>query len=170
MKHLTTLRLFFGVVALGATYVFWINTGYSLDVAAVELRAASQMVIALSFLYLIVYAPRILPKQRDTVEKALMWIVGFFIVSNSLPLVLRLERGTLSELSAISGLSSGMLVLMHIFNIVIIPTLLWLALDSVICRMSQPKTKVNALAYWFVIVLSLIGLVYVSITPTWTVI
>ncbi len=170
MKHLPTLRVLFGLVALGAAYVFWINTGESLDIAAVELRAASQVIIALSFLYLIVYAPRVLPKQRDNMDKALMWIVGFFIITNSLPLLLRIERGTLPELAAVSGKTVGMLLLSHVFNIIIVPVVLWLALSSVICRVSLPKMKVNVLLYWLVILLSLAGLVYISATPTWTVI
>jgi hypothetical protein len=168
-KHLTTLRILLALVALGAAYVFWGNTGFSVDRALVHLRAGSQVLIVTSFAFLIVMAPRLLPERRGVVDAGLFCIVAFFVVAHTLPLAARVSRGAMGELVAASGMSAGALVFHHVFNIVLIPALLWLALSSVVCRAADPKRKVNAASYWFVIVLALAGLAFISATGTWTI-
>ncbi len=169
MKHLKTFRILLSLVAVGAAYVFWGNSGFSPDVAVVWLRASSQVLIIVSFAFLMAAVPRLLPERRDIVDAALAGIVAFFIVAHSLPLVLRISRGAMGELVTASGMSAGALVFHHLFNMVLIPALLWMALSSVVCRMAEPKRKVNEAAYWFVIILALVGLAFISATGTWTI-
>ncbi|HRH93704.1 MAG TPA: hypothetical protein PKV72_04210 [Candidatus Peribacteria bacterium] len=169
-RHITTLRVLLLLVAAGAMYVFCLNAGFRIDPALVRLRAASQIVILLSFVFLAFQAPKLLPAQRGLIEKALMVVVGFFIVAHSLPLIVRIWRGRMHELVVASHLSSVALVIHHLFNMVVIPGLLWLALSSVVCRAADPKRKVNEGSYWFVILLALAGLAYISLTPTWTIV
>lgn len=169
-RHLLTLRILLAVIAAGAAYVFWLNTGFKLDWALSELRAASQVLIALSFVFVIVMAPKLLPARRDVVDAGLAGVVGFFIVVHSLPLVVRFMRGKLGELVVASGMSPMTLVFHHVFNMIVIPGLLWLALSSVVCRTANPKIKVNEGSYWFMIALALVGLAYISLTGTWTIV
>lgn len=169
-RHITTLRVLLLIVAAGAAYVFCLNTGFRIDPALVRLRAASQIVILLSFAFLAIQIPRLLPDRSELVQKALMVVVGFFIVAHSLPLAVRLWRGRMHELVAASHLSSLALIIHHAFNMIVIPGLLWLALSSVVCRAADPKRKINEGSYWFVILLALAGLAYISLTPTWTIV
>lgn len=166
--HLAVLRFLLLAVALGAAYVFWLNAGFNIPRAMVQLRAASQVVIVLSFVFLCATAPRVLPAQRKIVDAALALVVAFFIVVHSLPLALRSMGGGLEELVRQSGMSLPVLLAHHVFNMVLVPALLWLALSSVVCRVSNPKQRVNPWAYSAVIVLALAGLAYISLTPTWT--
>lgn len=169
-RHLVTLRILLLVIAAGAVYVFCLNAQFNIDRILVELRAASQILIVVSFVFLSIHASKLLPDRRELIQKALMVVVGFFIVVHSLPLLVRLWRGQLHDLVIASGMSPLALILHHLFNMVLIPALLWLALSSVVCRAAEPKRKVNEGSYWFVIVLALAGLAYISLTGTWTII
>jgi hypothetical protein len=167
--HLAVLRFLLLAVALGAAYVFWLNTGFNVPRALVQLRAASQVVIVLSFTFLCAAAPLVLPAQRKVVDAALASVVLFFIAVHSLPLVVRAATGGIAELVSRSGMSLPVLLAHHAFNMVLVPALLWLALSSVVCRVSNPAQRVNTWAYSAVIVLALAGLAYISLTPTWTI-
>lgn len=167
--HLLILRILLLAVALGAAYVFWGNTGYSIPRLLVQLRAASQVVLVLSFLFLCCTAPALLPAQRKLVDAGLAVVVVFFIIVHSLPLAVRIAGGGMTELITASRMSLPVLLGHHALNMVLIPGLLWLALSSVICRVSNPTLRVNAVAYYLVILLSVAGLAYISLTPTWTV-
>jgi cytochrome bd-type quinol oxidase subunit 2 len=167
-NYLTLLRVVLGIIALGAAYVFWVNADTNPDRAMVQLRAASQVLVVLTFLFLIVLLPSLLPKQRDLVEKSIIGVLGFFILANSLPFITRVMNSTLPELANVSGLSVLHLIVQHALNIVLIPTILCLALLSTIHRASDSTKKVNEPGYWIVLLVALGGLAYISLTITWT--
>ncbi len=167
-NHLVILRTLLGLIALGAAYVFFANTGFGIDTAAIQLRAASQVLIVVGFLFLMYFADNLLPEKKEIVDSMIKGIVGFFVIANSLPLIIRVSRGTFAALEQRSGLSGGMLLAQHVFNIVIIPCILWFALSLIIKRVTSPKKPVNEILYWGAIVVGVVGLAYVSMTPTWT--
>ena len=165
---LFTVRFLLLAIVCGAAYVFGGNTGWQADVAIRYLHAASLVFIVLSFVGLAVELPRCL-RQGDTAlaERVLVVTFGFFVVSNSLRFVYRLALGTTDQVVQWSGLSLPVLSLLHVLNIVVIPLALCASLAWGM-RLLHGQ-RVAPAGFWISLGLSLLGLVYISVWPTWTV-
>ncbi len=164
---ITFVRGLLLLIVLGAAYVFWNNTGHSIDRAVSQLHASALVFIVLAFTGLVIELPHCLKSDRRLVERVLAVTFGFFVVANSLRLLVRLLRGSLSEVVQWSGLSIPSLLSLHVLNIILIPIVLCVALAWGV-RLVGTDQRVSPW-YWVALICGLIGLVYISIWPTWTV-
>lgn len=155
------------LIVLGAAYVFWNNTGHNIDRAITQLHASALVFVVLAFTGLAVELPNCLKNDRRLAQRVLAVTFGFFVIANSLRLLLRLLRGSLSEVVQWSGLPASSLLSLHVLNIIIIPIVLCVALAWGI-RLIGTEQPVPYL-YWITLVCGVGGLAYISIWPTWTV-
>jgi cytochrome bd-type quinol oxidase subunit 2 len=164
---ITFIRGLLLLIVLGAAYVFWNNTGHSIDRAITQLHASALVLVVLAFAGLAIELPQLLKSDRRLAQRVLAATFGFFVIANSLRLLLRLVRGSLSEVVQWSGLSVSSLLSLHVLNIMIVPIVLCVALAWGIRLIGTDKRV--PYVYWVALVCGVAGLAYISIWPTWTV-